>query len=256
MIKKVLPIVRHPSLLWSYRHLFLVSHMRSRSTLLSHILGSSQNIAGYFEQHRSYKRYHDLLRLRRDLLKLSSRRCQYYLDKVLHDRLELADCVLEHRKCKFIFLLRSGTETINSILRMIADGHSEPRDDPLEYARSYYLQRCKRLVYYAERCGQSAMFVDSESLVSQPKVVLQKLSKWLGLASPLSETYDLFEHTGKVGFGDFSENISVGRIVDTSGSENFLSHEEQAASNKVFLATRSALSKLCHVSLLGNGCGE
>ena len=49
---------------------------------------------------------------------------------------------------------------------------------------------------------------------------------------PLSETYDLFQHIGRAGFGDFSEHIPAGRIGDTSGPENLLSHKEEAASDK------------------------
>jgi hypothetical protein len=43
------------------QYLFVISHMRSRSSLLSHILGSHPQVIGYSELHQSYQRWSDLL---------------------------------------------------------------------------------------------------------------------------------------------------------------------------------------------------
>ena len=49
----------------SRRYLFVLSHMRSFSSLLCHILGSHPEIAGYAEAHQAYAGRADLLQLTR-----------------------------------------------------------------------------------------------------------------------------------------------------------------------------------------------
>ena len=59
-------LLRHPSVYLGRReYVIVLSHMRSYSTLLAHLLGSHPEIAGYAEMHTSYAQRRDLLRLRR-----------------------------------------------------------------------------------------------------------------------------------------------------------------------------------------------
>src|SRR6185436_15808518 len=72
--------------------LFVVSHMRSYSSLLCHILGSHPAISGYSEAHQSYFGRNDLDRLARTVREHTEEAAlkPYVLDKVLHDNTEIA----------------------------------------------------------------------------------------------------------------------------------------------------------------------
>lgn len=73
-----------------YQNLFLISHMRARTSLLSHIMGSHAEIAGYYEQHIAHWKRASDLRLRASLLeeRLITPDTRYLLDKVLHVHLD------------------------------------------------------------------------------------------------------------------------------------------------------------------------
>src|SRR5262245_46936759 len=62
--------VHHPQALWApARHVLIVSHMRSNTTVLSYILGSHPQIAGAAEIHQRYRGPLDLAKLRCRLLR-------------------------------------------------------------------------------------------------------------------------------------------------------------------------------------------
>src|ERR1700753_1681333 len=69
------------------RHLFVLGHMRSYSSLLCHILGSHPEIDGYCETHVKYRTRLDLIRLRSRVVKSTAPRLKgvYVLEKVLHN---------------------------------------------------------------------------------------------------------------------------------------------------------------------------
>jgi hypothetical protein len=46
------------------RYIFILSHMRSRSSLLSHILGSNREINGHSELHQNYTGRKSLLEMK------------------------------------------------------------------------------------------------------------------------------------------------------------------------------------------------
>ena len=56
--------------------------------------------------------------------------------------------------------------------------------------------------------------------VGEERRILESLSNWLELDTPLTSSYDLFEKTGKPHFGDMSPNIMVGKIVRNSHPPN------------------------------------
>jgi hypothetical protein len=83
------------------RHLFVLGHMRSYSSVLSHILGSHPQIDGYCETHIRYRWHFDLLRLQRRVRQLTGEplRGDYVLDKILHDY-PLARSILDSRRIR------------------------------------------------------------------------------------------------------------------------------------------------------------
>jgi hypothetical protein len=77
--------------------LFLLGHMRSYSSVLSHILGSHPQISGYCETHTKYRTWVDLWKLRWRVRKLTGEalRSGRVLDALDVTRPSLEDVYLE-----------------------------------------------------------------------------------------------------------------------------------------------------------------
>jgi len=110
--------------------LLLLSHMRSGSSLLTHILNSNSEIIGYGETHLEYSSELDLKKLMlkvyfhgqefttiQDVEKLKMSE-KYVLDKVLHNNKFLTADFLASDKIVTIFLLREPKRSLKSILEL------------------------------------------------------------------------------------------------------------------------------------------
>lgn len=209
-IRKAALLLRSPLLSFGrYQNLFLISHMRARTSLLSHILGSHEEIAGYYEQHIArWKRASDL-RLRASLLeeRLVTPRTRYLFDKVLHDHLDPAPAASAVR----VILLRQPETTVQSIIRMGLKRGTKWQDE--QEAVTYYCNRLQQILQKAQRCSQPQALIISEDIVDRPDAVLQELSSFLKLGTWLNAQYDSFEKTGQAVSGDPSGAIQAGRIL-------------------------------------------
>jgi hypothetical protein len=196
-----------------HRCIFLLSHMRSGSTLLVHLLISNPAICGYGETHLTYSSRKDLDALichvlfkRRVFLPGKER---FVLDKILHNHL----LDLEHLEfvCSedvfVIFLIREPLGSISSAIKNL--DYSEHQ------ALRYYINRLSMLERSARKLAQVRpyVFVTYEQLLSQTDRVFRRLQRYLMLQQPLSERYEVLPTTGTRGMGDFSKNITTGRIV-------------------------------------------
>lgn len=205
------------------RYLFILSHMRSRSTVLSHVLGSHPEIVGYSELHRSYTSRLDLLKMRADLYGEAKRNLsgKFLLDKILHDEITLADEVIDLAQPKLIILLREPEATLKSIIQM---GHRTGVDwyrDP-NRAADYYCKRLESLGSLGARLAGRYFYLHADDLVEDTDAVLKRLSQWLELQSSLDRNYEQFTNTGRRHFGDSSENIHAGMIKKTKAHNTVL----------------------------------
>ena len=197
------------------RFVFVVSHMRSFSSLLCHILGSHPEISGYAESHLSYFGRLDLQRLARKVQRVTDNAAlgRYVLDKILHNQREIAPGVLVRPELKLIFLLRNPEDTMQSILNLSRiRGAKNKFDDPVRVL-DYYIGRLKQLEHYCAHLGSNALFLESERLIGDTDRVLAELSGWLELREPLKASYRTFRFTGAPGFGDPSTTILAGTVV-------------------------------------------
>jgi hypothetical protein len=204
------PIDRTPR-----RHLFVVSHMRSFSSVLCHILGSHPEIDGYAETHQSYYGRSDLHRLTTLVGEMTGAPVsgRYVLDKILNMRQHLEPSVLARRDVRILFLVRKGPDTIRSLVSIArAGGHKGPASQP-PGALYYYAKRLRQIEGYAATHGRGALFLESERLVNETDHVLSGIARWLELSEPLSPNYRRFRLTGVRGFGDPSPIIMAGRLV-------------------------------------------
>jgi hypothetical protein len=193
--------------------LFILSHMRSYSSVLSHVLGSHPQIDGYCETHLRYRFSFDLLRLKWRVRKLTGEplRGQYVLDKILHNY-AVATAILENPRARAIILLRQPVDVVQSIVHMGRHLDLNEQNANVANATTYYVERLSQLTHLARAFGKRAAFVESEMLMNRTDETLTFLQEFLGLDSPLERRYRSFAKTGKPGYGDPSEMIHSGEI--------------------------------------------
>jgi hypothetical protein len=221
VVSSVNTAIRHPHVFFRpVRYLWLFSHMRSRSTLLSHILGSHSEIAGYRERHTSYRSNLDLLRMRyRMWSELQWKSSSYLLDKLLHNDQQVDFSLFKSGQYKCIFFIRTPESTIKSIVSM---GRKRGRSDygDVTWAVRYYYQRVIAMIALASSIpARNRYCFDADDFISDSKdKLLTEISSFLSLDVPLSENYQLFETTGQTAHGDPSKFIQSGRVVQPDGS--------------------------------------
>ena len=203
-------------------YIFIVSHMRSRSTLLAHILGSHQEIDGHSECQLSYRNKIDLIQLRTQAYTHNDQQLngKHILDKILHDGLPLRECILKHKQLKLIYLIRRPDDAIPSILSL---GHTTQveRYKNQEWCINYYMNRLESIKNYAKTTGRNGLFINSDDIINNTKETLQDIATHLELKSPLSDKYSIFKHTGKAKHGDPSKNITKGEIIHQKTEHEF-----------------------------------
>lgn len=227
-----------------YRILLILSHMRSGSSLLTHLLVNHGEIAGYGETHLSYCSERDFKPL---LLKVYwavrgfRMNHAYILDKVLHNQRIQTTQILQADYVRVIFLIRQPEETIESLLRLKSHWHEQD-------ALHYYTERLAALEAYAQAMNdrQKSFLLSYETLINQSPAALLAMQRFLELRSPLSEEYRLTRQTGLRGIGDSSEKIKSGRIIRSHQPSIFkLADAHAEAATTAFERCRSTLSRYC-----------
>ena len=224
--------------------LFVVSHMRSYSSLLCHILGSHPEISGYTETQRSYRSRSDLNGLATAVRATTGEAVlgRYVLDKILHNNLRIVPDVLVRPDVKVLFLIRTAEDTITSILNMSrALGNEGEFSDP-EGVLNYYVSRLQQIDAYSQQLAFNALLIAAERLITETAATLDGLSQWLNLEQPLSASYRTFKFTGTRGHGDPSPSIMAGTVV-TDAEERHRSYVPIAVPQHVFLRGNAAYAE-------------
>jgi hypothetical protein len=248
-------LLRRPEILIGRRSYILVlSHMRSYSSVLCHILGSHPEIDGYAEMHLRYQGPLDRWRLRLAVSRsLGSRlRGRFVLDKILHSEYGVAPVLLGRSGTYPIFLVRRPEGAVPSIMRL---GGRIPEYARPAFAVTYYVQRLRELARLAGEAPSRGFFIRSESVISDTRSTLDSVARFLGLEEPLTESYSIFEHTGEPGWGDASSTIRAGRVVRTplDRPAAALSEEALARAQHAYAECCDALERHC---LATGGVGD
>ncbi|MBE9069741.1 sulfotransferase family protein [Leptolyngbya cf. ectocarpi LEGE 11479] len=203
-----------------YRFLLVLSHMRSGSSLLTHLLTTNPEVIGYGETHTNYASAHDFKGLLkkvywqaqefRTLGDVRNLRMdhQYVMDKVLHNKKFLDHEFLKSEQVYGIFLLREPERSLASIADLKPHWNQQ---DTLDY----YSERMARLVDYARLINdpQRLLVVTYEQILDNTPQVLQTLQQFLHTQASFTEEYKVFKTTGMKGVGDSKGNIKAGKIV-------------------------------------------
>jgi hypothetical protein len=233
------------------RYLFIMSHMRSYSSLLCHILNSNPEVAGYVEMHESYSTNLDLLKLTmrvRELTGQQLRSRQYVLDKLLFNY-DISEPLLARDDIVMLFTIREPEKAIRSIISM---GRKRKKPDwKSKPARvvDYYVGRLERLTEVAAARPRHTLFFEADQLIDDTTTVLRAFDRFLGLREPLRPVYQTFAYSGTPKFGDPSRFITEGRIVRDRRSYDGLdvSDELMGQAWDAFERARKLLADSCQV---------
>ncbi|EKV00572.1 hypothetical protein Lepto7375DRAFT_2694 [Leptolyngbya sp. PCC 7375] len=203
-----------------YRFLLLLSHMRSGSSLLTHLLTTNPEVIGYGETHTNYADADDFKGLLKKVywqaqdfrnlgdvqnLRMNHR---YVMDKVLHNKKFLNHDWLQSEQVYAIFLLREPERSLASIADLKSHWNQQ---DTIEY----YAERMAMLVDYARliKNPERMLVVTYEQLLDNTPKVLTTLQDFLHTQAPFTEEYKVLKTTGMKGVGDPKGKIKAGKIV-------------------------------------------
>lgn len=192
---------------------FLVSHMRSYSSLLCHLLNSNPQIDGYGELGIDYRSLLDLIAMRHKVAATIDRPLsgRYTLDKLLHPRLGIADSILHAPTTHVMIGIRDPEASVRSIITM---GLRRRRPDwkrrPKEAAR-YYIDRSRAFRALVKRRADMLVF-PTDAVIDDTDRFLAGVTEWLALKTPLQPSYELGSMTGRSRFGDNTAQIRTGVI--------------------------------------------
>jgi len=230
-----------------YKFLFILSHMRSGSTLLIHILNTSSEISGFGENHVSYSSEKDLkaliLRTAWRLRKFNMTTKKYIVDKILHNRFTFNKELIRSEHIYAIFLLREPKESLASISNLYPEWTEEK-------TINYYTSRLLKLEDYAKTIDSKAhsLFITHKQILNQTELVFEKLQNFLGVQQPFSEQYETLAVTGIPYIGDLSENIKAGRILRNYKSKEFqITPELLEKASNAFEQCSATLCEYCTV---------
>ncbi len=227
-----------------FEFIFILSHMRSGSSLLTHLLSANPEILGFGETHIRYQSAQDFKSL---LFKLHTRLSdrtmsrRYALDKLLHNNKLVDEQLLLFPNLKIIFLLRDAAPSIPSILKL------KPHLTEAE-AVQYYVTRLDKLVDYANLLADQkpSLLITHDQLIHQTQPVFDRLQNFLQVSQPFTEEYQLLSTTGMKYVGDTSENIKAGRILRTPKSEKVaIAAEVMEPAIAAFNRCQASLNQLC-----------
>lgn len=239
------------------RYLLLLSHMRSYSSVLAHVLGSSPEINGCGETNVKYRRTRDLRRLRCRVRRSIGEPLhgRWLLDKILHNGIRPPDAVIGMERARAVIFLRAPESALASIVTLahVDTGIGYMRCP--QQACDYYVARLHRLRTDGERLRKLALYFDAEALIATPQRILAALTQWLELETPLTQEYRTCRSTGAWGFGDPLKNIHSGRILDGSqasvATSSRIPKSVLAEASAAYWRCKEAL--LCHCEIVDGG---
>jgi hypothetical protein len=228
-VKVILALARR-----RYKYVFILSHMRSGSTLLSHLFASHPDFSAAGETHVTYRSATDLpelLLVTCQWLHKLQLRAPYVVDQINHNRLVATEMLSSPLIDKCVILTRSPEGTVPSLLKLY--------DWQEVQAVDYYVDRLAALAAYGRILGQRAILVDYDDLVDRTEDSLAALTEFFGASVPFAPTYVERRSTGRS--GDPSSNIHAGRIIRTSSHGVEISAETLARASEAFLQCRREL---------------
>jgi hypothetical protein len=238
-----------------YRYVFILAHVRSGSTLLSHILSSHPEFIGAGETHISY-------RIPADLPKLVIKTCEFLHRPILRETFVVDqinhqyvtdEVLLSEQVYKCLILIREPEATLKSMVNL---GLWDEKQ-----ALELYVNRLEALGRYGLLLKDRAALVEYDELIDHTEHTLAALTSFLSVDSPLTSNYATHRMTARVvGYGDPSDNIKTGQIVRTPDHQITISEDTLIAAACAFHNTRRRLQTVTyevpHAACSGKNASE
>jgi len=197
----------------TFSFVFLVSHMRSYSSLLGHLLAQTRSIDGYSELHRAYTTEDDLERMASDVRATLDGPLMgdRLFDKLLHRACTIDPAIVARDDVRIILSVRTPAATLASLVALGS------RDDSVRWAADperallHYQRRLEDIRELA-KCAPDAALLVADDLFRSPRSILDEIGVFLGLDEPVPEHYRLQPLTGHKRSGDSSAKIRSGVI--------------------------------------------
>jgi hypothetical protein len=191
-------------------YVFVLAHMRSGSTLLTHILLGNQNIAGIGERDAIYASASDLYLLGARAYWAHGwpiKRYRFVADQINHARYIPDERLLAHPRLWCIVLVREPEPSISSMVHLFGERWGWT----VEKAVDYYRSRLATLHRYTDIEGARMLVVTYEQLIDAPTPALRRIERFLELRSSLRTSYPAHRYTGIT--GDPSGAVVAGVIT-------------------------------------------
>lgn len=233
------------------RHIFVISAMRSGSTLMQHVIAQPPCVLSAGETKIEYTGPEKLEALRKHLFTYENisegdrnSRPWVYLEKCVHDRYLPAIPPIENPQMRFVFILRHPHPALTSLMKL----KGWPYTESVESAHWYYTHRFASIIKLAEGIGEpeNAYFLSYEDFLENPEPHLAALTRFLGFKEPLKSVYPEQKWTAKLSLGDVSENIRSRKIVSYEKKPLIdMPDELKASLEETYRTAQSELAILC-----------
>jgi hypothetical protein len=194
--------------------------MRAYTSLTGHIFGSHDEIEGYYEMHKGYFSWKSLVHAK--LLYYANHKvkksAKYLFDKILHNEHYIAPKLLKRNDIETIMSLRSPEKTIPSIVLHFKNVNPEHEYNNIDNATQYYIARVTELAKLSLEIEGSYLYFDAEAIKDNTSKLLEVISEYLNLESPLTPKYKKMKKTGKRFSGDSSKELLSGEIQKSEKS--------------------------------------
>lgn len=193
-------------------NVFIMSHMRSRSSLLNHLLINHKDIDGIGESNKVYRSKMDFIKMRIKTILASKFKTQWnfiFVDQINHNN-KTPNIKVIDSYAKLIFLYRNPEETFESIRLLTKEYYKEWSHSKIE---KYYINRLKFLIQLRNSTPNS-ISVESDELIYNSLDCFNKLETFLAINEKFSTQYLTKAFTGIK--GDPSEIISKGKIIKSA----------------------------------------
>ncbi len=208
------------------QYVLILGHMRSGSSMLTQVLCSHPEIAGFGETHTTYRGARDLLTAGKSVYARLRRwrvRQRYVVDKVLHTELLPEIEPLKLLPVKWMVLVRNPADAIAGMMRTFSMSR--------EAAAAYYRARLEAMEAQVGRLAGASkipvLLTTYEWLTSDPQRELDTISGFFRLAEELRPRYMVQKGAQSPGAGDPSDVLRAGTILprktaDLPGCEEML----------------------------------
>lgn len=213
VLELVYTTLSQPRVMFPYKRIILLSHMRANTSLFGHLLAENPAIDGYYELHIGYHSWRSLQRQK--FLYASTEKLKpgaaYLFDKVLHNDHRVNMALFSG--AKVVFMLRPPEKTLPSIVSLYADRDPSHIFATPEGAADYYRGRLDQLSRLLDQASGPLCYVDADCLRTDTARALSTLSEYLELDTPLTQEYSQRAMTGKPRGGDSSTQIGAGQVI-------------------------------------------